>query len=335
MGWFTWLTERLESNKAVSAWLLFLICFSFFFYLQSTPTFGDPDSFYHIKIAQMMAAGGVVRDFPYLPFTVLKDNYIDHHFLYHLFLVPFVKFPPPLMGVKLAHIILDTLVIFVFYWVLKRFKVKGAFWYALFLLLSQPFIFRLSLIKAQPFSFIILFLGIYLIASRKYFWLSLLSFLYVWSYGGWPLMLVLALMYALADSFTLSLKKSGENRLKRFLSVIGWKKTGSFFRSWVKSFFRKENLKLLFSVAVGLGLGLVINPYFPNNISFYWFQVVQIAFVNYQGVIDVGAEWYPYNWPDFFRSIAVPLVLVVPALLCYFRYFRKYSSLIHFSFLLF
>lgn len=339
MGWFFKITKYLESNKIISIWLLFLICFSFFACLQFTQSFGDPDSFYHIKIAQKINESGAVRDFPYLSGTVLKDNYIDHHFIYHLYLAPFVKFLPPLTGAKLAHIILNSLVILVFFGMLKKFRVKGAFWYSIFLLLSAPFVFRLSLIKAQPLAMIILFTGLCLIASRRYAAISILSFIYVWSYGGWPLMLILAILYAIADSFADSLESVKQSWLDRLRLKLGVKKTINatwiFFRSFTINFFKKENIKLILSVAIGLALGLIINPYFPKNMTFYWFQVIQIAFVNYQKTIGVGAEWYPYGVPDFFKNIAIPLILLIPALVFYFQYFKKYSRLIHWFFLIF
>jgi len=35
--------------------------------------------------------------------------------------------------------------------------------------------------------------------------------------------------------------------------------------------------RLLWPTAFGLAAGLVINPFFPGNLSFYWEQIVQIA----------------------------------------------------------
>ncbi|MCX6779549.1 MAG: hypothetical protein NTU97_05000 [Candidatus Magasanikbacteria bacterium] len=51
----------------------------------------------------------------------------------------------------------------------------------------------------------------------------------------------------------------------------------------------------MLSIGGGLSLGLLINPYFPHNLLFYWQQIIQIGLVNYQNTIQVGMEWYPYD----------------------------------------
>src|SRR3989338_11391151 len=88
-----------------SPWLLSLIIFasalSLFSYLQFDQTFADPDSFYHAKMARLLAERGVITEFPWLSATNLKSSFIDHHFLYHLALAPFVKLWPPLIGLKI------------------------------------------------------------------------------------------------------------------------------------------------------------------------------------------------------------------------------------------
>ncbi len=66
------------------ALLLFAVSFLFFVYLTSAPTFADPDSFYHVKIAEFITQGRDYRQFSWLPFTVLNDYYTDQHFLYHV-----------------------------------------------------------------------------------------------------------------------------------------------------------------------------------------------------------------------------------------------------------
>jgi hypothetical protein len=45
----------------------------------------------------------------------------------------------------------------------------------------------------------------------------------------------------------------------------------------------------------GVACGLIVNPYFPANLAFYWEQIVQIALVGQRAAISVGSEWYPYS----------------------------------------
>jgi len=267
--------------------LIFLIAASLFIYLQSDPTFADPDSFYHAKMAEVLAEQGAITEFPWLSATNLKYNFVDHHFLYHLILIPFVKLFSPLLGLKIATVIFASLLILVFFWFLRQLKVKGAFWYTLFLLTVNPFIFRLNLAKAQPLVLIFLFLVIYLLFTRRYLPLILISCFYVWLYAGWPLLLILAVIYGLISSLW-----------------IYWQK-GGFLLRLKKKKIHGQNLLLIFSILLGIAAGIFFSPYFPLNLGFYWQQSFKIAVLNYQYSIGVGGEWYPYQFSKLLLA-AVP-----------------------------
>ena len=331
-----WLTD----NKVIAGLLLFLLCFIVFSWLEYAPTFSDPDSFYHTKIAQLISEQGIVKDFPYLPFTTLKDGYIDHHLLYHLYLVPFVKLFPPLVGAKIGHILLVSLALLVLYWLLIKLKVYGSFWYIIFLLFVEPFVFRMGLVKAQPLSLIILFLSFYFITQRKYYLLMLLSFVYVWSYGGWFLIFIVASLYILVESLNYAFLKVHDNWLSRVINLRVKKtdlidKVYLFCLHFIKSIFSFKNIKLLASVLVGLALGLIINPYFPKNLEFYYIHIIKIAFVNYQSVIGVGSEWYPYKVNDFFINNLLPFVISFIALVIFLNYHKKFKVEVKYALVLF
>ena len=89
-------------------WLGYLAIFSISFVvllvLQAAPVFADPDSFYHAKMALLIRDQGVIHTFPWLDLTVLGQHYTDQHFLYHVLLIPFVTWFPPLVGLKLATV---------------------------------------------------------------------------------------------------------------------------------------------------------------------------------------------------------------------------------------
>lgn len=284
--------------------LLFVIAISLFTYLHDSPTFADPDSFYHAKMAEILAERGTITEFPWLSATTLRYNFVDHHFLYHLALIPFVKLFPPLLGLKIATVLFATLTILVIFWFLRQMKVKGAFWYALFLLTINPFIFRLNLAKAQQLVIIMLFLIIYLLFNRRYLSLFLVSGLYVWLYAGWPLVILLVIIYGLVNYFWPIKRRSWLVFKMNRLKALG------------------QNFLLLFSVGLGIVAGLFFSPYFARNLPFYWQQSFKIAVVNYQYIIGVGGEWYPY---DFFNLLiaAVPFFLLFILALVVFIIFNK------------
>src|SRR5437763_1747166 len=95
--------------------------------------------------------------------------------------------------------------------------------------MSQAFLYRMSMPRAQSASLLVLALGLHWLLTRRYWALLPLGFVYVWLYDAFPLLLVVAGVYVIAALAT-------ERRLE-------WK-------------------ALLFP-ALGIGLGLVINLYFP------------------------------------------------------------------------
>ena len=295
------------SRRYVQYLLLLLITLSLFTYLQLDRTFADPDSFYHAKMAEILVSQGAITGLPWLSATTLKYNFVDHHFLYHLFLIPFVQFFSPLLGLKIATIIFASLAIMAIFWLLRQLGIKGAFWYVLFLLTVNPFIFRLNLAKAQGLVLVFLFLTIYLLLNRRYLALILVAGLYVWLYGGWPLVLVLAVVYGLANWFLASFRGGWFNLRIGKIKVL------------------LQNFWLLISAALGLIAGLVFNPYFPKNLEFYWQQSFKIAVFNYQNFIGVGGEWYPYALADLFFGALPFFLLFILALIVFIIFGQKQS----------
>jgi len=192
------IAKNVFTNKKILYLLLFLVIFSYFLWLNNTPNFSDPDAFYHAKIVDLIRQQGIIHDFSWLPYTTLNDIYIDHHLLYHLILVPFSFAISSLLLVKLAAVIFASFFIVFFQWLLDKLKIKYSFIYTLILLISHQFIFRINLAKVPSLSLIILLLFIYIIFTQQKKWswpLFILSFLYIWLYGGWIIMVGLAFIY--------------------------------------------------------------------------------------------------------------------------------------------
>ncbi len=287
--------------------ILFVIALAVFTVLHLDQTLADPDSFYHVKATQLLIEQGAVKQFPWLTATNLQSNFVDHHLLYHLVLVPFVALFPPLLGIKVATVLLASLVVVAACALMRSLAVKGSFWYALFLLSINIFVFRLGLAKAQQLVLILLFLFIYLLFTRRYLALAVVSALYVWLYAGWPLALVLAGLFVGLNQVFAKQHKAWLWFLSKRTSVL------------------QQHFKLLLSVGIGLAAGIFFSPYFPGNIAFYVQQSFKIAVVNYQHVIGVGAEWYPYTLPDLVFQ-AIPFVgLVIVALVVFIASYQRQS----------
>ncbi|MEC9071582.1 MAG: hypothetical protein VX938_04345, partial [Myxococcota bacterium] len=63
------------------------------------------DGYFHFKISEMIASNGPWVDVSWLPLTVLGDEGPDHHWLWHVLLVPFTWLGQGFMGLKWACVL--------------------------------------------------------------------------------------------------------------------------------------------------------------------------------------------------------------------------------------
>ncbi len=301
---FSWASSEWRWLSYVT---VFTISFLMFLGLQASPVFADPDSFYHAKMAVLIRDRGVIYDFPWLGLTVLGDNYTDQHFLYHVLLIPFVTWLPPLVGIKLATVVFGAVLAVTVYWLLRQFRVGWAFGLVIILILIRPFVFRIMLAKAPSTALIFLLVGLGWIFHYHLRRLFGLAFAYVWYYGGFALLTVAAVTYATVSA--------GLNRIAH-IHVQRWvEKVLSLVGRQARRFRRRPlNLWLVGTVVAGTLTGLVINPYFPANLTFYSHQLINIGIINFRNVIGVGGEWYAYGFSELVAGSAFASLLILLAL---------------------
>ena len=241
-------------------------------------------------MAYLMRTAGLKPAFDWLPLTVLNvGEYVDHHFLYHVLLIPFT-YGDLRMGAKLASALFPA-VTFVAVWaLLHRQRVPAAaLWAAGLLTISEAFLYRMSMPRTQSLSLLVLVLALHWLLSGRYRRLLPLAFLYVWLYDAFPLILVVCGVYLIAVWLT-------ERRLVwRPLAFAG----------------------------TGAALGLVINPYFPQNLVFVYRHLVP-------KLLDplatrVGNEWYPYETAQLLGNSGLALVLFVVGVLALGLHGRRMS----------
>ena len=252
---------------ATAVFLLLIFIAGFAIVQYATPGLAGNDGYYHAKMGYLIRSEGLKPDFPYLPYTILNQAaFYDHHLLYHLFLALFATGDPALdgglaltQGTKLASIVMPSLAFLAIWWLLRGQKVPYApIWTIGLFAVSEAFLYRMSMPRAQSFSLLLLVLGLHWLLQGKYKLLLPLGFVFVWAYNAFPLLLVMAGIYAIA-TFMLE---------RRFV--------------W----------QALAYPAIGIGLGLIINPYFPENIDF----IVGHLLPKIDGsTTPVGNEWSPYK----------------------------------------
>ena len=159
---------------------------------------GDPDGFYHARLAKWLSQGKLIETLPWMQFSSLRDNFTDHHLLYHILLAPFVSFFDPLIGVKIATVLFAVSMVLGFYWLIKKMGIPWPFYFSLGFVFLSGFNYRISLIKANSLSLLIIWFIIYALFKQKKYLSSILGFLFVWLYGGWPLAILIIIIYLLA-----------------------------------------------------------------------------------------------------------------------------------------
>ena len=170
-------------QKRIIPILLFILFFLGMAIVQfATPDMPDNDGFYHIKLAYVMRTEGIKPDFTWLPLSILNAReFYDHHFLFHVLLIPFT-FGDLHLGAKWAAVFFASVSFLAIWYLFQRQRVPLAWLWALALLgISDAFLYRMSVTRAQSLSLAMLALGFAWLLENKYKHLAVLSFIYVWT----------------------------------------------------------------------------------------------------------------------------------------------------------
>jgi hypothetical protein len=247
------------------------------------PAILDNDGYYHIRWASLLRQNFPhLPEFKALPLTTLDEqHYADHHYLFHVLLFPFTL-GDLRVGAKVAAVFFSTIGIASVYGLLISYRVRWRWiWLAPLIASSEPFLYRMSTTRAPALSLMFLAVGTYLILNRRLIPLALLSFVFVWSYSLFPLVVVFACAY----SITVYLSERRIDLWPPLVSLLGV-----------------------------LG-GLVINPYFPKNLGLFREHLMMKLTGDYP--VDVGVEWYTYEAFYMLTSSLIAFAIFFAALLAF------------------
>lgn len=244
----------------------------------STPHLVDRDSYYHARYAQLLPERGLSREFPWTQESVWRDRFSDKEFLFHVLLVPFCRGDDTAGGAKVAAWLVGVALLGTIAWVLARNGVRAAwFWVFLVPALGNHFLFRMQEVRPAILSVILLLLGIHALLNGRWRALAVVGFVYSWTYTAPHLLVVFAGIDALA-------KRAAD---------------------------RKFEWRGLAHAAGGVAAGLVIHPYFPNNLELWWVMNVEIVArawgLGGDAVVRLGREFEPMS-P---RSLVLSSTLVL------------------------
>ncbi|MEI7771541.1 MAG: hypothetical protein WCI67_16230 [Chloroflexales bacterium] len=256
---------RIAWRSLAVAGTLFAIFAAALAYVQwGTASLADNDGYYHMKMGWLMRQGGLKLDFIWLPLSILsRAHFYNHHMLYQAYLGLFAGDGSPqamILGAKVASVIMPSMAFLAIWWLLRAQSLPWASLWAIALCaISDAFLYRMNQPRAQSLALLIMALALHWLLVRRYYMLLPLGFVFVWAYNAFPLIIVLAVAYAVAALLT-----EGE---------LAWR-------------------ALLYPL-IGVALGLLFNPYFPENISFIISHI--LPKVTDPTATSVGNEWYPYQ----------------------------------------
>jgi hypothetical protein len=278
------LTDRPRGNPALECAAAFLLILAFMAWIQfAGPAIVGNDAYYHIRWSRILRESlPHLPAFKSLPLTVLRSQlFVDQHFLFHVSLIPFT-FGDLRLGAKLAAPLFSAIAMTSVFGLLVVYRIRHRWLWLLALAgSSEPFLYRMSMTRAPSLSLLLLAVGVYLILERRWVSLAVLTFVFVWLYNMFPLILAFAFLYAV----TVRLSK------------------------------KRIDLAALYATSIGAVLGLVINPYFPKDLLLIFHHVHMLLAETV--TMDVGSEWYPFDTWEMLTKNAALFALCFAALLAF------------------
>lgn len=238
----------------------------------------DHDGYYHAKIALLMGHEPLAAPgFRWTTISIWAEGYADKEWLFHVALLPFAQLGQwlggldgALVGVKVAAALLAGGVL----WALAALIARGGgrapgWWLLVAVAIGAPMLLRLVCVRAHVLSALLLLLAIEAQLAGARWRLLLIAVLYTLGYTA-AHALPIALLVAAAGG-------------------------------WIGG--RRPRLDLQAAGVGGVGLGLLLHPHFPTNVSIWRVQNVSLWEV----------AKLSQDSPELARDFARELAAVTPA----------------------
>ncbi len=217
----------------------------------SVPGLIDTDSYFHTRAAERIAAEGFRREFPQAAFSTWADRYSDKDLLFHLFLIPFQKLHAgdDLVAPGKAAAVAASLLFFAAFAVSLRLAGARAvpFWIVLYFVADPPLLYDFVLVRPALFGSAFFLLECAFLVTNRNRALAATAALHTLTHSSFALLPALAVATAVARAL---------------------RREATPYRS-------------LGAACGGIAIGLVCNPYFPNNLLLAWEQIVLVARENW------------------------------------------------------
>jgi hypothetical protein len=222
------------------------------------------DGWFHVRYATILRDHGISRTFPWWQESFLKDHFADLNLVYHLLLIPFT-WGNELLGARVSTIVFAALAMGALWWALRSLRVPWPWLFALALLAAAPdFAYWLTYSRPLVLAFAMAFAGTATILRGRAVATFVLTFLYAQTHCSFHFLPCLALLHE--TQRTIPGGAPLKDRFRTTLAAFG-----------------------------GAVAGSVLTPYFPNNLSFWWTQNVDVLRASWAmgDLLRVGTEMMP------------------------------------------
>ncbi len=248
----------------------------------------DGDTDFHVAVGRLIAEHGILRSFPWTPFSLLAEHYADKELLFHLLFAPLARLDPG-TAANVVGTLAGGLVLAAAAFVLRREHVPYALAWALVpLLASSVFVYRFALVRPHLLSIALALVVAWAASRERLLPLAAASALYPWAYVAWQLPLVLA---AAAET----------------ARALAGKRPG-----W----------RTLAVAAAGIAAGIALHPNARNLVRFSWTVIADVLLRNAWGGragVELGDEFRAFSPREWVTLLAVPAAMAVSALVLAWR----------------
>jgi hypothetical protein len=279
-------TPRLGPGTAGLGFLAFVAVAGLFQLL--TPVPWDADTAYHVAVAALVREHGILRAFPWTPFSWLADHYADKELLFHLLLAPLTGLGW-IWAAKVAGALLGGALLFSLWLVLRAEGVpRAAVWALVPLAASGAFVLRFAIVRPHLVSIALALLVAWAAARGRAALVAAASFLYPWCYVAFETPLVLV---AIAEA-------------ARVLSG------------------RRAGWRPIAAALLGAAAGVALHPNAANLLSLWRLVHVDVLLRGAWGGasgFELGRELGPFAPGDAIRYALLPAAMAVAAVVFAWR----------------
>ena len=225
------------------------------------PAIYDADGWYHVKYAEVLRHDGISRSFPWFQESFLKDRFADLNILYHALLIPFTL-GNPLTGARVLSVLLAACTMTIFWATARALRVPWpALWAIGLLALAPEMTYRLTYTRPVVLAIGIAVGGTGAILLGR----ARLAFALAFVYAHWHCSFHLLPCVALLHDVVVP-PAPGRPRFRTTL--------------WT---------------AAGTVAGVVVSPYFPNDLRMWWVSNVEVLRASWSmgDALRIGTELLP------------------------------------------